>query len=55
MMVRRTIKKYVLSQSQIDVTLELFELDSNHISLHYKKMNCKKDKNKYSMLWNYLG
>ncbi len=46
---KQLIKRYVLSQIQINDTLELFKEDSNHSSLHYKKMNCKKDKNRYSI------
>ncbi len=46
---KQLIKRYVLSQSQIDTTLELFKQDSNHVSLHYKKMNCKKDRDRYSI------
>ncbi|WP_346388927.1 hypothetical protein [Sulfurimonas sp. NWX367] len=46
---KQLIKKYVLSQIQINDTLELFKQDPNHSSLHYKKMNCKKDKDRYSI------
>ncbi len=43
------IKKHILSQKKIDDTLELFIKDPKDKTLHYKKMICKKDKNRYSI------
>ncbi len=42
-------KKHIPSQNDIDKTLKLFTSDPHNKSLHYKKMNCKKDKNRYSI------
>lgn len=46
---KKLIKKYILSQEQIDNTLILFQENINHNTLQYKKMTCKKDKNRYSI------
>jgi len=43
------IKKHILSLIDINKTLELFQKNPYDKSLHYKKMNCKKDKNRYSI------
>ena len=42
-------KKHILSQIDIDKTLKLFANEPHHKSLHFKKMTCKKDKNRYSI------
>ena len=42
-------KKHILSLKDIDKTLELFISDPYNKALHYKKMTCKKDKNRYSI------
>jgi hypothetical protein len=46
---KQLIKKHVLSKSEIENTLDLFEEDPSHPSLNYKKMTCKKDKERYSI------
>ena len=46
---KQLIKKHTLSKLEIDTALECFAKDPYHPSLHYKKMTCKKDKERYSM------
>jgi mRNA-degrading endonuclease HigB of HigAB toxin-antitoxin module len=46
---KQLIKKHVLSKLEIENTLDLFEEDPSHLSLNYKKMTCKKDKERYSI------
>ncbi len=46
---KQLIKKHALTKVEIESTLELFEDDPYHTSLHYKKMTCKKDKERYSI------
>lgn len=46
---KHLIKKHSLSIKDIESTLELFKDDHSNPSLHYKKMTCKKDKNRYSI------
>jgi len=46
---KKILKKYILTQEQIDTTLTLFQENKEDPSLHYKKMTCKKDKNRYSI------
>lgn len=46
---KQLIKKHALSKSEIESALALFEEDPCHTSLHYKKMTCKKDKERYSI------
>jgi len=46
---KRLIKKYILSEDKINNTLELFKREPNNKNLHYKKMTCKKDKDRYSI------
>ncbi len=46
---KKLIKKHALSQKEIAGALTLFEKDPHHASLHFKKMVCKKDKNRYSI------
>jgi len=46
---KKLIKKHALSQTDIDETLVLFKEDPANISLHFKKMTCKKDKDRYSI------
>ncbi len=43
------IKKHILSKENIDNTLKLFIENPKDKTLHYKKMTCKKDKNRYSI------
>lgn len=46
---KKLLKKHILSEEEIEKTLLLFEKDTSEPSLHYKKMTCKKDKNRYSI------
>jgi plasmid maintenance system killer protein len=46
---KRVIKKHALTQSDIDRTLTLFKKDPKNSTLHFKKMTCKKDKDRYSI------
>lgn len=46
---KKILKKYYLLQSDIDATLALFNDKHDDASLHYKKMNCKKDKDRHSI------
>jgi len=46
---KQFIKRRIISEEIIDATLLFFRRDPHHKSLHYKKMNCKKDKNRYSI------
>lgn len=46
---KKLLKKHALTQNDIDMTLEVFEKDKEDVSLHYKKMICKKDKERYSI------
>ena len=46
---KKIIKKFILTKQEIDATLTLFKEHQNDPSLHYKKMTCKKDKNRYSI------
>lgn len=46
---KQLIKKYALSKTEIESALALFKKDPHHASLHYKKMTCRKDKDRYSI------
>ncbi len=46
---KKLLKKHSVSIDNIERTLELFAKDKDNILLHYKKMICKKDKNRYSL------
>jgi len=46
---KKLLKKHALSENNIETTLLLFEKDKEDASLHYKKMICKKDKDRYSI------
>jgi len=46
---KKLLKKHALSENDIDITLDLFKENKEHLSLHYKKMICKKDKDRYSI------
>ena len=46
---KKLLKKHSLSENDIETTLTLFKKDRENISLHYKKMICKKDKDRYSI------
>jgi len=46
---KKIIKRFILKEEDIETTLLLFQNNPNELSLHYKKMTCKKDKNRYSI------
>ena len=46
---KKLLKKHSLSENDIEITLDLFKNDKENSSLHYKKMICKKDKDRYSI------
>ena len=46
---KKIIKRFILKEEEIKATLTLFQKNSKDPSLHYKKMTCKKDKNRYSI------
>jgi len=46
---KKILKRFILKKEQIETTLALFQKNPNELSLHYKKMSCKKDKNRYSI------
>ena len=46
---KHLIKKHILSKSEIEGCLKLWATDMYHASLHYKKMTCRKDKERYAI------
>ena len=46
---KKLLKKHVINEDDIKNTLSKFQKDSQDPSLHYKKMTCKKDKDRYSL------
>ena len=46
---KRLIKKHILSEDEIEKVLILFQKEPYNKNLHYKRMNCKKDKDRYSI------
>ena len=46
---KKIVKKFILTEDEIEATLTLFQNNQNDPLLHYKKMTCKKDKNRYSI------
>lgn len=46
---KKLLKKHSVSENDIETTLELFTKDKDNVLLHYKKMICKKDKDRYSI------
>lgn len=46
---KKLLKKHSLSQDDIEITLQLLRQDKDDMSLNYKKMVCKKDKDRYSI------
>ena len=46
---KKILKRFVLKEKDIKSTLKLFQENLKEPSLHYKKMTCKKDKNRYSI------
>ena len=46
---KKILKRFILKEEDIKATLTLFQENSKDTKLHYKKMTCKKDKNRYSI------
>jgi len=46
---KKLLKKHSLSPDDIEKTLELFKKEKDDPSLHYKKMLCKRDKDRHSI------
>jgi len=46
---KQLTKKDKLLLQKIDETLEIFIADKNDIKIHFKKISCKVDKNRYSI------
>jgi len=46
---KKILKRFVLKEKDIESSLILFQENPKEPSLHYKKMTCKKDKNRYSI------
>lgn len=46
---KKLLKKHILNENEIKNTLSKFQENSQESSLHYKKMTCKKDKDRYSI------
>ena len=46
---KKILKRFILKDEEIETTLNLFQINPLEPSLHYKKMTCKKDKNRYSI------
>ncbi|MEA2048092.1 MAG: hypothetical protein U9O64_06540 [Campylobacterota bacterium] len=46
---KKLLKKHSVSENDIETTLALFKKNKDDSSLHYKKMICKKDKERYSI------
>jgi plasmid maintenance system killer protein len=46
---KKILRKFILKEEDIKATLTLFQENQSEPSLHYKKMTCKKDKNRYSI------
>ena len=46
---KKILKRFVLKEKDIKNTLSIFQKNPKEPSLHYKKMTCKKDKNRYSI------
>jgi len=46
---KKILKRFILKDEEIEETLTLFHENPKNISLQYKKMTCKKDKNRYSI------
>ena len=46
---KKILKQFILKEEEIETTIKLFQENPYNPSLHYKKMVCKKDKNRYSI------
>jgi len=45
----KLVKKSILSEKQIDETIELYKKDKNSIKLYYHSICCKRDKHRKSI------
>jgi mRNA-degrading endonuclease RelE of RelBE toxin-antitoxin system len=46
---KKILKRFILKEEEIETTIKLFQENPYNPSLHYKKMVCKKDKDRYSI------
>ena len=46
---KRILKRRILSKADIDETIEKFKINPYDNKLHFKKINCKRDKNRHSI------
>jgi len=46
---KRITKRHILTKEIIEDTIELFVTDSSTPQLHFKKIQCKHDKNRHSI------
>ena len=46
---KRITKRHILDKKSIENSLELFEKATLHIALQFKKITCKRDKNRHSI------
>jgi len=46
---KKLIKRHALTRNDIEDTILLFQKDPNDPTLHFKKMTCKKDKDRHSI------
>ena len=46
---KRITKRHILTKETIESAIELFISDSSNHTLHFKKIQCKHDKNRHSM------
>lgn len=46
---QKLIDKGIITQEQIDETIELYKKDKSHSRLYYHPITCKKDKNRKSI------
>ena len=48
--IKRIIKRHILTKEVIESAIELFKEDSTNHVLHFKKIKCKHNKNRHSLL-----
>jgi len=46
---KRITKRHILTKETIESAIELFVMDSSNHKLHFKKIQCKHDKNRHSI------
>ena len=46
---KRITKRHILTKETIESAIELFVTDSSNHKLHFKKIQCKHDKNRHSI------